>query len=88
MHVVHRLEQLIHVVLDALLLQVLPPPTDELIDVHIHQLEDQRQPARGLIIQDLAQLDHPRVGRQPAQRLDLSQVVHLQREAARARVLC
>ena len=44
-HVVHALEQLVHVILDALLLQVLPPPADELVDVHVHQLEDERETA-------------------------------------------
>ena len=76
-HVVHRLDQLVHVAPDPVLRQVVPPPADQLVDVHVHQLEDEREPARGLVVEHLAELDHARVRRQPPQRLDLAQVVHL-----------
>jgi hypothetical protein len=48
-HVVHGLHQLVHVVLQPLLPDVVPPPADELVDVHVHQLEHQGQPPRGLV---------------------------------------
>ena len=40
-HVVDRLENLVHVELDALLWQVVPPPLYRLIHVHVHQFEDE-----------------------------------------------
>ena len=48
-HVVYRLEHLVHVVLDALLWQVVPPAFDCLVHVHVHQLEHQRQAPRRLV---------------------------------------
>lgn len=39
MHVVDRLEYLIHVVLDSLLRQVVSPSLDCLVHVHVHQFE-------------------------------------------------
>lgn len=42
---------------------------DELVDIHVHQLEHECQPASGLIIQHLQQLDDVGVGAQPPQRL-------------------
>lgn len=38
-HVVDGLQQLEHVPLDALLRQKMPPSPNELVDVHVHQLE-------------------------------------------------
>jgi hypothetical protein len=38
-HVVHGLDELVHIALDALLRHVVPPPADQLVDVHVHQLE-------------------------------------------------
>lgn len=43
-----------------------------------HELKHKRQPACGLVIQHLQQLDDVGVRRQAAQRLDLTQVVDLQ----------
>ena len=76
-HVVHGLEQLVHVVLHGLLGKVLRAALDELVDVALHELKHERQAARGLIIQHLVQLDDVVVRRQAAQRLDLAEVVHL-----------
>ena len=76
-HVVHRLEQLVHVDLDPCLGKVLTAAADELIDVHVHELEDERQAARRLVVENFAQLDDARVRRQTAQRLDFAQVVDL-----------
>lgn len=41
MHVVDRLEHLVHVILHSLLRQVVPPSLDGLVHVHVHELEDQ-----------------------------------------------
>ena len=49
MHVVNRLEHLIHVVFYSLLWQVVTPAFDRLIHVHVHELEDQGQSTRRLI---------------------------------------
>ena len=76
-HVVHALKQLMHVKFDATLGEIMPTAADELIDVHLHQLEDQSEPPCRLVVQHLGQLDHSRVWRESAQRLDLPQVIHL-----------
>ena len=49
MHVVDGLEDLVDVELDPLLGQVVPPPFDRLVHVHVHQLKHQCQPPRRLI---------------------------------------
>ena len=48
-HVVHGLDELVHVAPDALLRHIVAAPPDQLIDVHVHKLKDQRQPACGLV---------------------------------------
>lgn len=48
-HVIDRLEHLIHVVFYSLLWQVVTPAFDRLIHVHVHELEDQGQSTRRLI---------------------------------------
>lgn len=48
-HVVDSFEHLVHVILDSLFWQVVPPALDCLIHVHIHQFEDQGQSASWLI---------------------------------------
>ena len=42
MHVIDRLEHLVHVVFYSLFWQVVTPAFDRLIHVHVHELEDQR----------------------------------------------
>mmetsp|Transcript_75967 Transcript_75967/g.245889 ORF Transcript_75967/g.245889 Transcript_75967/m.245889 type:complete len:257 (+) Transcript_75967:1021-1791(+) len=76
-HVVQGLQHFIHVVLDLLLGQVVASAFDGLVDIHVHELEDQRQAPCGLVIQHLVQLDDVGVPRQSAERLDLAEVVHL-----------
>ena len=49
MHVVDGLEELVHVVLDAVLGQVVALAFDGVVHVHVHQFEDEGQPPRGLI---------------------------------------
>lgn len=39
-HVIDRFEHLVHVVLDALLGQVVAPSLDRLVHVHVHEFED------------------------------------------------
>ena len=55
----------------------MPPALDGLVEVHVHELEDQGQAARGLVVEDLVELDDVRVPGQAAQRLDLPEVVDL-----------
>ena len=33
-------------------IKIVPPPSDELVEVGVHELEHQRQPAGGLVIQN------------------------------------
>ena len=54
-----------------------PASADKLVDVHIHQLKDQRKAASGLLVQNLDQLDDAWVWGEAPQRLDLAQVVDL-----------
>jgi hypothetical protein len=51
---------------DAVLCDVVAPPPDLFIEVHVHQFEDERKAARRLIKQDLEKLDDVRMRRQPA----------------------
>ena len=39
-HVIYRLEDLVHVVFDSLLWQVVPPSLDRLVHIHVHEFED------------------------------------------------
>ena len=48
-HVVHRLEQLPHVALGALLRHIVAAPPNQLVDVHVHQLKHEGQAPRRLI---------------------------------------
>ena len=48
-HVVHGLNELVHVALHAILCHVMPPATNELVDVHVHELKDKCEAASGLI---------------------------------------
>lgn len=50
-HVVDGLEQLLHLVFDARLRELVASPADGLLHVHVHEFEDQRQAACGLVLQ-------------------------------------
>mmetsp|Transcript_70159 Transcript_70159/g.188936 ORF Transcript_70159/g.188936 Transcript_70159/m.188936 type:complete len:229 (-) Transcript_70159:41-727(-) len=76
-HVVQGLQHFIHVVLDLLLGQVVASAFDGLVDIHVHELEDQGQAPGGFVVEHLVQLDDVGVPRQSAERLDLAEVVHL-----------
>ena len=60
-HVVHSLGQRIHELSYPRLAEVVTPTADELVDIHLHQLEYERQPPSGLIVEDLDQLDDVRM---------------------------
>lgn len=49
MHVIDGFEHLVHVVLDSLLWQVVPPALDCLIHIHIHKFKHQGQSASWFI---------------------------------------
>ena len=48
-HVVNSFEDLVHVVLDTLFWQVVPPSFDCFVHVHVHQFKDQGQSTRWFI---------------------------------------
>ena len=48
-HVVDGLQHLVHVILDALLWEVVPPALDGLVHVHVHELKHKRQATSGLV---------------------------------------
>lgn len=48
-HVVHGFDKLVHVAADTLLSNIVAAASDELIDVHVHQLKHQRQPTCWLV---------------------------------------
>lgn len=48
-HVVDGDEQLVHVELDFALLEVVAAAADELVQVDVHELEDERESAGGLV---------------------------------------
>lgn len=77
MHMINRLEHLVHHGSDARLRQRYTLSLDCFIHVHFHELEDECQTASWLIIQHLEQRDDVRVRRQPFECLDLSQVIYL-----------
>ena len=49
MHMVNRLEQLVHVVFDTVLGQIVTLALDRVVHVHIHELEDEGEAASWLI---------------------------------------
>ena len=76
-HVVHGPHKLVHVRLDVVFRHVVASPTDQLVDVHVHELEDQRQAPRGLVVEHFEELNNVTMRRQSAERLDLPEVVDL-----------
>jgi len=53
MHMVYRLQQLISVVLDPLFWQIVHPPLNRIIQVHVHEFEDEGETASRLVIKYL-----------------------------------
>ena len=64
-HVVNSLHQLVHVMLDALLWQVVRSSLDSLIEVLFHQLEHQSESAGWFVVEDFDKLNYVRVRVQP-----------------------
>ena len=79
-HVIDSFHELVHVVLDALLWEVVTSTLNCIIHIHLHQLENQCQSSSGLIVEDLVELDDLRMRRQPPERLDLPQIIDLNNE--------
>lgn len=71
-HVIDRLQQLIHVVLDSIFRQVVSAALYGIVEIHVHQLKHECETPSRLIVQDFIQFDNLWVGRQSPQRLDLS----------------
>ena len=57
MHVVYRLHQLVHVVLHALLGQVVPSSLDCVVHVHLHQLKNEGESTSRLVVEHFVELD-------------------------------
>jgi hypothetical protein len=55
-------EQLVHVRLDELRVEVVPTASDELVKVGVHQLEHECQTTSRLVVQDLLEGDDVVVG--------------------------
>ena len=63
----HQLEEVgFHFVLRQIALSAL----DRLVEIHFHDLKNEGQPPRWLVVQDLDQLDDVWVGRKALQRFD------------------
>ena len=76
-HVVHRLGELIHVNLDSVFGNIMSAPANELIDIHVHELKDECESSRRLVIEHFQEFDDVAVRRESPQRLDFAEVVHL-----------
>ena len=88
-HVIDRLEDLIHEELDPILRQVVSASLYRFVHVHVHELKHQSETASGFIttlssliknqslLKHFMQRNYVRVWRQTLEGLDLSQVVHL-----------
>ena len=62
-HVVDGFHELVHIVLDALLGEVVTSTLDGIIHVHLHELENECKSPSRLIVEDLVELDNLRVRR-------------------------
>ena len=62
MHMVDCLDDLIHVIAHSSFWQIVAATLNCLVQIHVHQLEDERQSACGLIVKDLVQCDNVGVG--------------------------
>ena len=57
MHMVNRSDNLVHVVFYPSLVEVVSAALYSFVHVHVHQLENQGQPASGLVIENFVQRD-------------------------------
>ena len=60
-HVIDSFHELVHVVLNALLWQVMTSTFNGIIHIHLHQLENKRQSSSGLIVKDFVELNDLRM---------------------------
>ena len=76
-HVVDTFHELVHVVQHLVFRKVLAPATDQLINVHFHQLEHKRKSPRRAVIQNFVQLDDVCVRGKSAEGLNLAKPIDL-----------
>ena len=76
-HVIQSLQQLVHVIFNLLGIQIGLPPSDRLVQVHLHQLKNQRQPSRRLVVQDFNEFYDVGVGGQFFQGLNFPESLNL-----------
>ena len=79
-HVIDSFHELVHVVLDALLWEVVTSTLDGIIHIHLHQLKNEGQSSSRLIVEDLIELDDLWMWRKPSERLNLPQIIDLEIE--------
>ena len=72
MHMLDCLQQLVHLHLHPWFWQIIRPSLDRFIHVHLHNLEDQCQPTRWLIVQYLNKLDDMWMRIEPLQGFNFS----------------
>ena len=76
-HVIDRLDDLIHVEFDSLFWQIVSASFDCLIHIHIHEFENKSESACGLIVKHFVQSNYVRVRRETFEGLNFSEIVHL-----------
>ena len=76
-HVFDGFEKLVNVKLYSIFGQVIGPPLDCFVQVHLHNFEHKSQPARRLVVEHLNKLNNVAVGRETLKGFDFSQVLDL-----------
>ena len=64
-----HLHELVHVLFDAVLGHVVSATADEFVDIHVHELEDEGETTRGLVVENLQEPDDIGVGGETAEGL-------------------
>lgn len=77
MHVLDPLHYLVCLLLHLRFGDIVLSPVNSVVEVAVHEFEDESESTRRLIIQYLMKFDDVWVRRQSLQRLDLSQVLNL-----------
>lgn len=77
MHMVNRSDDLVHIVFYPSFVKVVSAALNSFVHVHVHQLENQGQPASGLVVENFEQRDDIGVRRKSFKSLNFSQVVDL-----------
>lgn len=78
MHVVDRLDDLVHVVFHASFWQVLAAALNSFVHIHVHKLKNQREAACGLVVEYLVEGNYVGVRREAFEGLNFAKVVYLQ----------